>query len=396
MNFTGFNLVNNNEDRVALVCAKVLIDEVVFDDADFPDTAGASLNLDPSSFDAVSNDDGDNWCDAISTYSTDFGTPGMANDVCPIPVVYTIDGCYLQDPLSITEDQGTQVQVYGRVEIQGLTTLNPTNDTAPEVDGYFGYGPDGSDPSVDDTGWTWSFASSNDGYNAGSPGFDADADEYFVDFTLPDAGDYDYAFRFSGDDSETFSYCDATPDTEGYLAADAGQLTSEVFTVDFSLYFSEYIEGGGNDKAVEIFNPGLDEVDTTGCFYRLYANGSATPTASFALTMPIEAGGAHVLCNSSFLDATVCDELSGTVNFNGDDAVDLVCGSTVLDVIGEIGLDPGSAWSVNDVGTQDEVLRRLCTTGPDTDGSDAYDPSVEWESSDDLSDFTDLGQYICD
>lgn len=54
-------------------------------------------------------------------------------------------------------------------------------------------------------------------------------------------------------------------------------------------------------------------------------------------------------------------------------------GGAIVDVIGQIGFDPGSYWGVAPTKTQDADLRRypdVCDG--DTDGTDAFDPSPEW------------------
>ena len=66
--------------------------------------------------------------------------------------------------------------------------------------------------------------------------------------------------------------------------------------------------------------------------------------------------------------------------FNGDDAVVLRKGTTVIDVIGQIGVDPGTEWGTGLTSTADNTLRRKVTIAPATpNGSDAFDPSLEWE-----------------
>jgi hypothetical protein len=75
----------NGDDEVIIRNAGVLIDEVRYDGGPiFPDPTGASMNLDPSAFSALANDDGANWCEATSAFGDgDLGTPKTANDVCP-------------------------------------------------------------------------------------------------------------------------------------------------------------------------------------------------------------------------------------------------------------------------------------------------------------------------
>ena len=52
---------------------------------------------------------------------------------------------------------------------------------------------------------------------------------------------------------------------------------------------------------------------------------------------------------------------SGAGWFNGDDAVVLRKGTTVIDAIGQIGIDPGSEWGSGLISTADNTLRRADT-----------------------------------
>ncbi|MGC6510408.1 MAG: beta strand repeat-containing protein [Myxococcota bacterium] len=79
--------LSNGLDEIYILDTErtVTLDEVLWDDgATYPDTNGASMNLDPSAIGADSNENGDFWCDSISTFGDgDFGTPGADNDTCP-------------------------------------------------------------------------------------------------------------------------------------------------------------------------------------------------------------------------------------------------------------------------------------------------------------------------
>ena len=64
-------------------------------------------------------------------------------------------------------------------------------------------------------------------------------------------------------------------------------------------------------------------------------------------------------------------------NFNGDDALVLRNGTAVVDSFGQVGVDPGSQWPG---GGQNDTLRRspaVCTG--DSNFTDAFDASVEWD-----------------
>lgn len=149
-----------------------------------------------------------------------------------------------------------------------------------------------------------------------------------------------------------------------------------------TLFFSEYIEGSSNNKAVEIYNPLSTAYDLTHCQVRVYSNGNATPSGSVTLNGSLAAGDVYVLCHTGANTAiqAVCDLQSTVINFNGDDALDVVCDGVTVDVIGQIGFDPGNEWAANGVSTVNRTLRRKCGIfSGDTNGSDAFDPSVEWD-----------------
>lgn len=157
------------------------------------------------------------------------------------------------------------------------------------------------------------------------------------------------------------------------------------------LLFSEYVEGSGSFKAVEIVS--LNAASLEGCELRTYFNGKLEPTR-LALHGALEAGGLHVLCSSALATAQParCDR-STNLTFNGDDALALACGGRLLDVIGQVGVDPGEAWSSG--ATADHTLRRRCeVTAGRQDGSQPFDSAVEWEQlGTDV--FDDLGSRAC-
>ncbi len=150
------------------------------------------------------------------------------------------------------------------------------------------------------------------------------------------------------------------------------------------LFFSEYVEGSSNNKALEIYNGTAAAVDLAAGGYaiQMYFNGSSSAGLTISLTGTVAAGDVYVIAQSSADPAilAVADQTNGSGWFNGDDAVALVEGSTTLDVIGQIGTDPGSEWGSGLTSTADNTLRRKSTIcSGDPNGSDAFDPSVEWD-----------------
>ncbi|MEG3766634.1 ExeM/NucH family extracellular endonuclease, partial [Alteromonas sp. 14N.309.X.WAT.G.H12] len=164
------------------------------------------------------------------------------------------------------------------------------------------------------------------------------------------------------------------------------------------LFISEYIEGSGNNKALEIANLGISEVDLTDYDVQIFFNGSLTAGQTIALSGTLAAGEVFVLANSSAESAVQveADLVSGSLAFNGDDAVVLRNAGTVVDSIGQIGLDPGSAWATDDVSTQNATLVRKATViAGDEDAYDSFDPSLEWDSYA-IDTFDYLGSYLRD
>ncbi|MCB9674562.1 MAG: lamin tail domain-containing protein [Alphaproteobacteria bacterium] len=165
--------------------------------------------------------------------------------------------------------------------------------------------------------------------------------------------------------------------------------------------FTEYVEGPtgfGSEKYVEVTNYGGGDLDLSTCEMRLYANGSLTATTTTALSGTLAAGSVAVFCNggSALAGISACTTVSA-MNFNGNDAVELFCDGSTVDVIGQIGFAPPSGeWGVAPVSTKDSTIRRMCdvTTG-DTNGADDFDTQIALEWDGFVFDITDLGANAC-
>jgi len=162
-----------------------------------------------------------------------------------------------------------------------------------------------------------------------------------------------------------------------------------------ALFFSEYVEGGHKDKALELCARVAASLD--GCRIVIYSNGHTDETTPTALEGQVHAGDTYVLCNSSLAEVlgATCNR-AANLNFNGNDAITLECDGVVIDAIGQVGFDPKPAWSVAGVSTLDQTLRRRCSIAQgDPLATDAFDPSVEWASHP-VDDFSGLGSPDCD
>jgi len=160
------------------------------------------------------------------------------------------------------------------------------------------------------------------------------------------------------------------------------------------LWFSEYIEGSSSNKALEITAPNRALLD--GCKVTTYFNGKTEATVVASLSGVLEAGQVLTLCTSTLKEKlpNACTQV-GNLTFNGDDAIALSCNGVLLDVIGQIGVDPGDAWGSDSNTTTDHTLRRRCTvqTG-DPQGTDEFNPSTEWEALP-IDTFDGLGASGC-
>ncbi len=133
------------------------------------------------------------------------------------------------------------------------------------------------------------------------------------------------------------------------------------------LFFSEYIEGNSNNKYLEIYNPSSSSVDLSNYAVRIYSNGSTSST-TIVLSGSLPAYGTFILENSLEGLGVTANVSNGSVNFNGDDAVELFNTSLsyTADIIGTIGQDPGASWSgAGGYSTENQTLIRnaAVTTG---------------------------------
>ncbi|GHA86197.1 ExeM/NucH family extracellular endonuclease [Modicisalibacter luteus] len=139
------------------------------------------------------------------------------------------------------------------------------------------------------------------------------------------------------------------------------------------LIISEYVEGSGYNKALELTNMSSEGLSLEGYQLSLYSNGSSQTSSSLELSDygTLAAGETLVIANSqASADITArSDASSGVANFNGNDALVLSGpdGAT-LDVLGEVGNDVTYA--------QDVTLRRNADV---TQGSASFDDG-QWQT----------------
>jgi plastocyanin len=172
---------------------------------------------------------------------------------------------------------------------------------------------------------------------------------------------------------------------------------NEVQTLAADLFISEYAEGSGTNKYIEIFNGTGQDVDLSN--YQLWkvTNGGTWPEYTFNLSSILSHNHVYIVYSSSSsvdpIIAAAGDVTWSQVTWTGDDAVGLAkqvaaqSGSTfsLIDVIGVDGPDPGNGWNVAGVtdATKDHTLVRKCSINQGninwnlSSGTNAQDS--EWE-----------------
>ncbi|SHH09376.1 endonuclease [Flavobacterium defluvii] len=142
------------------------------------------------------------------------------------------------------------------------------------------------------------------------------------------------------------------------------------------LLFSEYIEGSGNNKALEIANNTGNSVSLSAYTIKKQTNGSGSWSTGLALSGTLATGSKFVIVNSS-ISSTCFSPGSANISttateltFNGNDAVGLFKNGVLIDIIGTF--NGGTANFAIDV-----TLRRKSTV---TSPSTTFNLSAQWDS----------------
>ena len=127
-----------------------------------------------------------------------------------------------------------------------------------------------------------------------------------------------------------------------YISHEEGE-EPEVPTGDpTALIISEYVEGSGNNKYLEIANISDSEIDLAAYTLRKYVNGAEDNFDDMALSGTLASKAVKVFrINTSELTlpegVTAEATNSQVLNFNGDDPVALICNGEVVDLLGVFG-----------------------------------------------------------
>ncbi|MBG4731686.1 SpnA family nuclease [Pseudomonas aeruginosa] len=162
------------------------------------------------------------------------------------------------------------------------------------------------------------------------------------------------------------------------------------------LIISEYVEGSGNNKALEFYNSGSQVLDLSAYRVEFYFNGASAAGRSIDLSGSLAPGKTFVLANGvadPALLALASQRVEGSW-FNGNDAVlRRRRRGEILDSLGQVGFNPGTTWGSGDVQTLDRSLvRKADIRDGDSDPSDAFDPAAQWLGYP-RDTFANLGQH---
>jgi hypothetical protein len=170
------------------------------------------------------------------------------------------------------------------------------------------------------------------------------------------------------------------------------------------LFISEYVEGSGNDKAIEIYNPTSSPINLAAYKLVRYSNGSSSASDQLQLSGTIGAHDVFVIVNGQTSGGAtspavtpalqaMADQLDGAypapTYMNGNDAITLEKNGVKVDIFGKIGEDPGVAWTdvfpyTSGSGawwTKDHTLtRKASVTQGVTVNPTAFDVTVQWDS----------------
>lgn len=190
------------------------------------------------------------------------------------------------------------------------------------------------------------------------------------------------------------------------------------------LFISEYVEGTGNDKALELYNPTSAAINLTGYRIERFSNGQATSASGgiLNLTGSVAPYSTFVIANgqtSTSPSSPACspalqalaDQLDGVypapTYMNGNDAIVLFKNAVIIDIFaktGDASISTSESWSdefpydgsVGAWWTKDQTLVRKATvmTGVSVN-PDPFIVTVQWDSLP-KDTWTGLGSHTCD
>lgn len=151
------------------------------------------------------------------------------------------------------------------------------------------------------------------------------------------------------------------------------------------LVLTEYVEGTGYNKALEITNYGQIPLDLNKVKIQIFNNGRTQkqgPSQSIALSGTLEPQKSYVVVHPR-ADAKLLRKASQRANlsFNGNDALVVRYQNEITDVFGQVGISPGDSWESGALSSKNQTLRRFNTlVNGNTNPQAPFDLAQEWIS----------------
>jgi hypothetical protein len=201
-------------------------------------------------------------------------------------------------------------------------------------------------------------------------------------FSINGGGNFAYNTQVCG----TFAPGSAFWGTFSVFVADTGDPTcSSSFTVVApgpcssippcsGLFISEYVEGSGFNKCIEIYNSSGADINLASFGLFLSFNGG-----TFENTIPlmgtVKSGDVYVICHTSAAPefTALADQLSPDLNFNGNDVVILEDQTTVWDAMGQLGNTANFGLNVT-------LRRKFNVQNGDNNPFNPFSAAAEWDT----------------
>ena len=159
------------------------------------------------------------------------------------------------------------------------------------------------------------------------------------------------------------------------------------------IFISEYLEGSSFNKSIELYNPTDLTIDLSEYQMLLYPNGATVGINPLTLSGMLAPGDVYVVSNSqaSAIILNQTDVTASVVNFNGNDALELLHNGIVIDVIGNVGENPtDEIWVVGTGSTAEHTLVRKIDV---TQGTNSWALSANQWNVFPQDYFTSLGNH---
>ena len=131
--------LSSGGDTISIGDGTTTFDSITYSpSAGYPDEQGSAMAVDPDDLTASANDAAGGWCAPESTYGDgDYGTPGAANDACPVSLSSLVAGELLiteimSRPSAVAVYRGEWLEIYNNsslyVDLDGLEISDSGSD----------------------------------------------------------------------------------------------------------------------------------------------------------------------------------------------------------------------------------------------------------------------------